>query len=726
MAAKVRWLLAFLLPLLALTEAVMAQEVRIVAVDGRLDPSGQIREVQVQPGQVVSLTADEIWRDAAGSPEYAYRDVEDFLWESSVSPGDRCDPATDCRAVSNFEVTEFGVNYYVPLDPPSRITLTVTTRWGGDRDRVVLVNERALSSSQEYRNLDGLGRWVVLAGDRVFVPYVGDPGWSPYTRGYWYWSAHGWTWYSYDPWGYMTDHFGHWRHSHLYGWVWIPDPLWVWRPAVVTFFFGSSWIGWYPYDPGWAWGYRHGYAHGYDDGYWAGYRAGRHDGRRGHHHRGHVMVGYRDFYVPGDRRGPPDRAGRPAARATAAHDISAVRVRDTELLDREVNAAFGRGDFGAVPGGFKDLSASRSFIAERTGVRVDEVRMDRVGLSPGASDRVRYQPKQPLFEMPKSYVDVRAATLREVRGDRASGLRVNAPLARPDVTRKPGDAIRGVAPAPVRRDAASRTQATWLPKSSAADRPDARTPDAARDVRAVPGAVRPQPSAVRPSDTGRTVPDVRRDATGSGSGLYRYQGTPSRDTAPAVETRAPVVTPQRRPDVTSPSPARQVPGAVRSGGAQQEDEDALRRRSPTRAIPQAPVRDGFRRDVPTSRPPARPGDSSSSTPSSGVRSAPSHSAVQSTPTRSAVQAAPAARSEVRSSGRIRQAPATTSFHRDTPRVTRSGFSSKSSGTSSSSSSSSSSYVAPSRSSAPARAIGGGSFGRSSAGGRSAPAPGGRR
>ena len=103
------------------------------------------------------------------------------------------------------------------------------------RQGVPLSDERALSARQDYRDLDGLGHWVVLAGDRVFVPRVVDPDWSPYVHGYWYWTAFGWTWYSYDPWGHLTDHFGHWRHSHLYGWVWIPDPLRVWRPAIVTF-----------------------------------------------------------------------------------------------------------------------------------------------------------------------------------------------------------------------------------------------------------------------------------------------------------------------------------------------------------------------------------------------------------------------------------------------------------------------------------------------------------
>lgn len=50
----------------------VAQSVRIIAIDGQLDATGQTREILVQPGQTVSLVADEVWYDASGSMEYVY------------------------------------------------------------------------------------------------------------------------------------------------------------------------------------------------------------------------------------------------------------------------------------------------------------------------------------------------------------------------------------------------------------------------------------------------------------------------------------------------------------------------------------------------------------------------------------------------------------------------------------------------------------------------------
>lgn len=555
----------------------VAQSVRIIAIDGQLDATGQTREILVQPGQTVSLVADEVWYDASGSMEYAYREVSDFIWTSNVAPGDRCDASTQCGSVSNFETTEYGVNFYVPWNLPSRVVISVRARWSSDTDSIVLINERISNRVTHYSDLDGLGRWVVISGDRVFVPYGVATDWSPYSRGYWYWTSYGWTWYSYDPWGYMTDHFGHWRHSRLYGWVWIPDPLWVWRPAVVSFYYGPSWIGWYPYDPGWTWGYRKGYAHGYNDGYWDGYRAGRRDSRD--YRRGRVMVGYDDFYRDG-RRGPPPRGDRSDRRRNQprSHDISEVRVRDTALIDREFNAAHTRGDVSQIPGGSKDVLSSRNFIAQRGGHDIREVKLDRVSVS--GTNAARMQPKKALFDTPKSYVDARATTIRQVKSNQ---MKVTAPVGRSV------GASKAVAPAPVRLDTTSRAAATWQPKSMGGAvnpgvvRPSASsvggTQGVSRDSmgttiqRVNPSVTRPAPTTVSPSVT-RPVPTTTRTMPNVGVRPSDVR-TPKVDrVAPTLERRP--VTPSQSQQSTTSTPSQDVLKQRRM----QQNTDRLRRNVP--------------------------------------------------------------------------------------------------------------------------------------------------
>ena len=56
--------------------------------------------------------------------------------------------------------------------------------------------------------LTGYGGWVWVDGlGRVWQPYVAA-GWQPYSNGQWVWTAHGWTWVAYEPWGYVPHHYG--------------------------------------------------------------------------------------------------------------------------------------------------------------------------------------------------------------------------------------------------------------------------------------------------------------------------------------------------------------------------------------------------------------------------------------------------------------------------------------------------------------------------------------
>src|SRR5438874_3327034 len=99
-----------------------------------------------------------------------------------------------------------------------------------------------------YDNLNG-GNWYQVAD----YGYVWQPDaatsadWRPYTDGYWAYTDVGWTWVSYEDFGWATYHYGRWVRLEDYGWVWVPG--YEWGPAWVSWRTGGDYVGWAPLPP---------------------------------------------------------------------------------------------------------------------------------------------------------------------------------------------------------------------------------------------------------------------------------------------------------------------------------------------------------------------------------------------------------------------------------------------------------------------------------------------
>ncbi|MEO7932221.1 MAG: DUF6600 domain-containing protein [Chthoniobacterales bacterium] len=70
------------------------------------------------------------------------------------------------------------------------------------------------------------------------------PDWSPYTDGYWTYTDAGWTWVSYESFGWATYHYGRWANLRDRGWVWVPG--YEWGPAWVSWRSSDEYVGWAP------------------------------------------------------------------------------------------------------------------------------------------------------------------------------------------------------------------------------------------------------------------------------------------------------------------------------------------------------------------------------------------------------------------------------------------------------------------------------------------------
>ena len=99
-----------------------------------------------------------------------------------------------------------------------------------------------------YDNLSG-GNWIDVEGYGYgWQPdvAVNDTNWRPYADGYWAYTDDGWTWISYEDFGWATYHYGRWANLADYGWTWFPGTDLDWGPAWVSWRTGGDYVGWAP------------------------------------------------------------------------------------------------------------------------------------------------------------------------------------------------------------------------------------------------------------------------------------------------------------------------------------------------------------------------------------------------------------------------------------------------------------------------------------------------
>ncbi len=107
---------------------------------------------------------------------------------------------------------------------------------------------QGISLSFFYSSLRPYGEWIQIEPDLiVWRPARVHRSWKPYLLGRWSWTSQGWYWDSYEPFGWVTYHYGRWYYDDYYGWIWVPD--YDWAPAWVEWRYDDYYIGWAPLPP---------------------------------------------------------------------------------------------------------------------------------------------------------------------------------------------------------------------------------------------------------------------------------------------------------------------------------------------------------------------------------------------------------------------------------------------------------------------------------------------
>lgn len=101
-----------------------------------------------------------------------------------------------------------------------------------------------------YDNIESDGSWIEVADyGYCWQPRIAVTNlqWRPYWDGYWAYTDVGWTWISYEDFGWATYHYGRWIRIRGRGWFWVPGR--EWGPAWVSWRTGGDYVGWAPLPP---------------------------------------------------------------------------------------------------------------------------------------------------------------------------------------------------------------------------------------------------------------------------------------------------------------------------------------------------------------------------------------------------------------------------------------------------------------------------------------------
>jgi hypothetical protein len=232
-----------------------------------LSDGGRITRLTITQGTAsfqVKLGAGDVFEVNAPSfqatiPNHSKFRVDAFRDGASLSV---YEGTASVKDGSDTEIVGSGKTFAIRGSDPGDTQLSSNPRrdswdtWVNDRAGIVL---SGADQTQPYTNapfsyglndLSAYGSWSDCAGYGYgWQPWGASVGWAPFYNGYFdYYNGLGWTWVSFEPWGWAPYHFGSWSYGPACGgWMWMPGAYGFWSGAPVTWIrTGGGKIGWRP------------------------------------------------------------------------------------------------------------------------------------------------------------------------------------------------------------------------------------------------------------------------------------------------------------------------------------------------------------------------------------------------------------------------------------------------------------------------------------------------
>lgn len=202
------------------------------------------REFEVHtPDGSFYVLEEGLYRFEIGNTQETALFVDEGTIEAAGEEGSETIGSGERLVVSNGYFT-FGPEYFYASQDDS------FAEWNRGRDmfqnRYVRSRYLPVELNEYEAELDYYGSWTYERPyGYVWVPSVYHHSWRPYYNGRWAWyPICGWTWVSYEPWGWCVSHYGRWHWRLGLGWYWIPTRHW--GPAWVHWYSGYDYVGWCP------------------------------------------------------------------------------------------------------------------------------------------------------------------------------------------------------------------------------------------------------------------------------------------------------------------------------------------------------------------------------------------------------------------------------------------------------------------------------------------------
>ncbi|MEX2578089.1 MAG: DUF6600 domain-containing protein, partial [Verrucomicrobiales bacterium] len=222
--------------------------------DQEVDPASEAATADFDLQLEIEREMLEVERERLALERAQLEEARDAALAEADSARDAAGAAEEEAKRARQDLARANSRQRSPAPSPSRTREPQPRRSGGDVPGSGFRGGEGPGANSDYRlfyeELRPHGVWFETGSyGYVWQPEIArrSRDWRPYTQGSWRDTDQGWAWWSDEPFGWATYHYGRWTLVDNVGWIWVPGPDWA--PAWVSWRESQDHIGWAPLPP---------------------------------------------------------------------------------------------------------------------------------------------------------------------------------------------------------------------------------------------------------------------------------------------------------------------------------------------------------------------------------------------------------------------------------------------------------------------------------------------